>query len=98
MRDHWKIALNVIAVGGVLLAAATRPAAGDSVLVISPPWLGYRDALSVIAAADGSIVGGTRSDAMAVARSDDPAFVTHLYRSGAFLVWSARFLGCGARI
>ncbi|MGE0022579.1 MAG: hypothetical protein AB7S70_02985 [Hyphomicrobium sp.] len=97
MRDGCKIALNATAVVAVLLAAATHPAAGGDVLVISPPWLGHPDALAVIAAADGRIVGGAATNAIAVGRSDDPAFVSRLYGSGALLVWNARFAGCGAR-
>jgi len=98
MRDGCKIALNAMAVAAVLLAAATHPAEGGDVLVISPPWLGHPNALAVIAAADGWIVAGTTASAFAVGRSEDPAFVSRLYGSGALLVWSARFVGCGERV
>ena len=95
MRDSWKIAINAAVLGGVLFLAATHPASGEKVLVISPTWLGYPGAISVIASADGAIVGGDTSSSFAIAFSDDPSFASRLYQAGALLVWSARvFMAC----
>jgi hypothetical protein len=92
MPDARKIVLNAAVVGAVLLAAATQPVPGQSVVVVAPTWFGNPGALAVIAKADGAIVGGETSAAIAVGFSDDPAFVTRLYGAGALLVWNAALL------
>lgn len=93
-----KIALNGILIGGIMLAASLNVAASGKVLVISPRWLGFPGAFAAIAKADGSILSEGNSDAVAVGFSDDPAFVSRLYRFGALFVFSApNAAGCGSK-
>jgi hypothetical protein len=81
-------AVCLAAVGGLAMSPGAERSYG--ILVRS----GYT-AADVIAAAGGSVISISASGAVALARSDDPAFVWHLYVNGAGLVFNPLFAaGC----
>lgn len=82
-----------MAVSLIPLAATMAPRAGEPVVVVAP--FAGAGAIGVMAAADGRLLAATRLDGLVIAASENPDFVTRLYRAGAWLVISGRLLtGC----
>lgn len=90
MRPALSIIANALLIGGVLTAAAVMPASGGPVAVVVAPWSERADAVAVVAAAGGSLVGTGRWSWIAVARADDAGLPDRLYAAGAALVFDSR--------
>lgn len=80
----------------VPLAATLAPRAGEPVVVVAP--FATAGAIGVMARADGRLLAASRLEALVVADSENPEFVTRLYKAGAWLVISGRLLTGCARI
>jgi len=85
--------------GGFALFAACLPSAfalapkpGAPVAVIASPWAPDGDALRIVAAADGRVMGAARDGDIAIAMPGGADFVSRLYQSGAALVLDATVL------
>jgi hypothetical protein len=90
--------ITVLANGALIVcaltAAAVIPPSNGEVAVFLAPWSHDPSAVEVVARAGGSLVAVGRPWA-AIAVSEDPHFVTHLYEAGAFLVTApALAAGC----
>jgi hypothetical protein len=75
------------------VVATLAPRVGDVVLVVMP-GAGTGGILHSIGAAGGAIVDAGRNEAIAFARSNDPAFAGRLYAAGAILVVRWDWAGC----
>jgi hypothetical protein len=95
MPTGWFTVLaNGALIACVLTAAAVVPPSNGEVAVFLAPWSQEASAVEVVARAGGSLVAAGRPWA-AIAVSDDPHFVRHLYEAGAFLVTApALAAGC----
>ncbi|MDJ1159000.1 hypothetical protein QNA08_12215 [Chelatococcus sp. SYSU_G07232] len=78
------------------LALALAPASREPVLVVASPFAGGKDAVRLVAEADGAIIRGGGRPGTVLARSDDPGFARRLYAAGAWLVVRVQAVeGCG---
>lgn len=80
------IAFGLIMTLGVFVFSVGPRAVGDKVVVFVPPWSSAPHAVEVIATADGAFLQAGKWHWIALAQSDDPAFVRQLYDAGAFFV------------
>ena len=71
---------------GLFVFAASPRGVGDQVVVFVSPWTDQSQAIHVIAAAEGAFLRGGSRHWIALAKSDDPSFVSRLYQSGAIFV------------
>lgn len=86
---------NIAAVLGVLLFAGGHPQTPGEFLVLSPQWLGFPSAFTLVSEADGVVVAANAADSVAIGQSADPGFAGKLYQAGALLVWRApSFASC----
>jgi hypothetical protein len=87
--------LLVFSVVAIFVASMAADAHSREVAVIAPPWAGEADAANIVARSGGSIVATAGLSNVIIARSDDPAFVSTLYKAGAWLVLdSVRLRSC----
>ena len=87
--------LALFSVVGALAVGLTPQAGQTQLAVIAAPWRGLNDMVSLVAAADGTIVDVGGASNVIIASSDSPGFVTALYRAGAWLVLDPILLrGC----
>jgi hypothetical protein len=70
-------------------ALALAPNAASPVAIVVPPWAEPGEAVRIVAAVNGTVVGATRGGSIAIARFAAEDFVTRLYQSGALLVIDA---------
>jgi hypothetical protein len=71
---------------------ALAPKAGAPVAVIAPPWAIDGEAVRIVAAADGVVVGASRRGGIVIATSAAADFIARLYQSGASVVIDAAAL------
>lgn len=84
----------LLTVAVALFAVGPRNA-GDKVVIFVSPFASPEHVLEVISDADGALVGMGRRSWIAFSISDNPNFVTRLYRAGALFVGSAEaFSAC----
>lgn len=63
--------------------------------MVGPLWADAAEAADIVARSGGSIVAGAGLPNVIIAHSDDPDFISTLYRSGAWLVLDAvKLRGC----
>lgn len=87
--------LALFSVVGALAVGLTPQAGQTQLAVIAAPWRGLNEMVSLVAAADGTIVDVGGASNVIIASSDSPAFITALYRAGAWLVLDPILLrGC----
>jgi hypothetical protein len=71
------------------------PSDASEVAVVAPPWADEPQVAAIVAQSGGSIIAKAGLGNVIIARSDDPDFVSTLYRAGAWLVLDAvRLRGC----
>lgn len=75
----------------VLVFGAMAFPSSERVAVFVSPWSPQHKVFGVVATAQGNIVSAGKKDWVAVAQSDEPDFISRLYRSGALLVLNANF-------
>jgi hypothetical protein len=88
-RDIAIGALFALCAGLLPAGVALAPKAGAPVAVIAAPWADDAEALRIVAAADGSVLGTTPRGGVAIATSVAADFVARLYRAGAAAVIDA---------
>ena len=71
-----------------LMATGILMPRGDRLLVLGRPGMSERQMMSIVAAADGHLVAGTRLSWVVVAESNSPGFALDLMRAGALAVAS----------
>jgi hypothetical protein len=93
-RTSAIVAANAAVIAAVLFATIAVPT-GPLVAVVVAPWSEPEAALSVVAAAEGSIVAPGRVGWMVIAHGEDRSFASRLRRNGAWLVLNHALLaGC----
>ncbi|MCX5519749.1 hypothetical protein OSH10_15000 [Kaistia defluvii] len=99
-RGSW---LDLIPAGLLLVASAiaiflstlTADAGSQEVAVVAPLWSNAAETAGIVARAGGSIVASAGLSNVIIAHSDNPDFISTLYRSGAWLVLDAvKLRGC----
>lgn len=77
------------------MGTLTADAGSAEVAVVAPLWANAADAAEIVARSGGTIVASAGLSNVIIAHSDDPGFVSSLYRSGAWLVLDAvKLRGC----
>jgi hypothetical protein len=92
MRDVAIAGVFALCAGLLPAGVALAPKPGAAVAVIASPWAIDGEAVRIVAAADGLVVGATHRGGVAVATSAAPDFVGRLYQSGASVVIDAAAL------
>jgi hypothetical protein len=91
-RDLAIAGVFALCAGLLPAGLALAPKAGTPVAVVVPPWASDGEAVRIVAAADGLVVGATRRGGIAVATSGAADFIARLYQSGATVVIDAAAL------
>ena len=89
---RWKtalIAVNALAVAGVVAGVAVAPT-GTRMVVIAPPWSEPGRIMQIVASAGGSLVDGGARDWIVLAESGERGFAARLFTAGALLVLDGR--------
>jgi hypothetical protein len=89
---RWKtalIAVNALAVAGVVAGVAVAPT-GTRMVVIAPPWSEPGRIMQIVASAGGSLVDGGARDWIVLAESGERGFAARLFAAGALLVLDGR--------
>jgi hypothetical protein len=82
--------LFALLAGATPAALALAPKAAGPVAVVVAPWATAGEAVRIVAAVNGTLVGTARGGDVAIAQFAAADFVTQLYQSGALLVLDAR--------
>lgn len=94
MHDAVRIPGIALIASALPLLATMAPRAGENVAVFASPFAG-ESALAIMARAEGQLVATTTSGKVVIARSEDPNFIAHLRKAGAWLVLDAKLIrGC----
>jgi hypothetical protein len=88
-RDLAIAGAFVLCAGLLPAGIALAPKTGAPVAVIAPPWASDGEALRIVAAADGFVLGATPRGGIAIATSAAADFIVHLYQAGASAVVDA---------
>ena len=83
------IALNALAVAGVIAGVAVAPT-GTRMVVVAPPWSAPGRIMEIVAAAGGSLVDGGARDWIVLAESGERGFAARLFAAGAMIVLDGR--------
>jgi hypothetical protein len=89
VRQILIAALFALFAGTVPTALALAPKAESPVAVVVAPWAAAGEAARIVATANGTILGATRSGHVAIGQFGAADVVTRLYQAGALLVLDA---------
>ena len=89
VRNILIAVLFALFAGTVPAALAVAPKAASPVAVVVAPWAARGEAVRIVAAMSGTVIGATRGGNVAIAQFAGGDFVTRLYQSGALLVLDA---------
>lgn len=87
--------LLLVSVVAIFVGSMTADAGTKEVAVVAPVWSNASETAEIVALSGGSIVASGGLANVIIARSDNPDFISALYRSGAWLVLDAvKLRGC----
>jgi hypothetical protein len=89
------VLVAIVALGGGAAASYAPPAVGQMAVVFAP-WMPEGQALQIIMAAGGRIVGPSRFDNIEIAYATDSEFTTRVRAAGAWFTFAAEGL-CSPR-
>ncbi|WP_176593713.1 hypothetical protein [Sphingobium sp. EM0848] len=82
---------------GIIVATVSPSGKNGQYAVIAPPWYTLGQTVSLIQHADGLVADMRSGRHVVIAQSNEPGFVSKLYRAGAWLVLDPIHLrGCGS--
>jgi hypothetical protein len=89
MRDIVIAGVFAVCAGLLPAGIALAPKTGAPVAVIAAPWAIDGEAMRIVAAADGLVLGAARHGTIAISAPAAADFIARLYRAGAALVVDA---------
>jgi hypothetical protein len=89
------VALLFVTIAGLISATFSPSGERGQYAVVAPPWYDFSQTAALVGTAGGQIIDIGRTANVVITHSDNPGYITALYRGGAWLVIDpVRLRGC----